>query len=229
MKFYAILLTLVLLLAFLATGAMASTVGYLDIVTNGVVDKDANPTATGQAVGFKSGQDDLSVTIISAGTIIDDKYKIGAEYGIGSVDTTPTDENLTLRSIKVGYRLVNATAFKFDLIVAPLNVTANSSQLNTTLIGIDLAQYFSKKIFLTASYVMGNGTYEKTNFKKDNSVPTSLLRFKFHYFLNDNVGLVAGYTGLNYKFDGALAINGAKLGTMDVNMGGPTLGLVYKF
>ncbi len=228
MKFFVVLGLLVLLLVSTATGAMAAAVGYLDMVANGVVDQDANPTPTGQALGLKNGQDDLAVSIISAGTIINDKYKIGAEYGIGSVKKTGDDENLTLRSIKVGYRLVSAKAFKLDAIVAPLNINANHSQLDTLLYGFDAAQYFSTKMFLTLSYVVGDGEYQKDGLKDDKSVPTNLLRIKFHYFFNDNIGAVAGYTGLNYKFNSIHPMAG-NLGTMDVHMGGPTLGLVYKF
>ncbi len=227
MKFFVILGLLVLLLGSMATGTMAAAVGYLDIVANGVVDQDANPTPFGQA-NLKNGQDDLAVSIISAGTIFDDKYKVGAEYGIGSVEKAGKDENLTLRSIKVGYRVVNARAFKFDLIAAPLNINANTSQLDTVLYGFDAAQYFSTKMFLTLSYVTGSGKYQRDNMQDDKSVPTNLVRVKFHYFFNDNIGAVAGYTGLNYKF-GYVVPNGPNLGSMDVHMGGPTLGLVYKF
>lgn len=219
-KFLALLLTLVLLLAGLATGASAATLGYLDGIVNGTVEKDG----TG-ALSAQNGEDDLKVTIISAGTLIQDRYKLGAEYGVGSI-AGASKEDVTLWTVKAGYRLIDATAFKLDAIVAPLNIKTDSSSLKATLLGVDLAQYFSTKLFLTVSYVVGDGKYEKSPFK-DDSAPVSFFRSKLHYLLTDNLGLVAGYSTLKYEFDAVLS--GISVGSMDVTMGGPSLGLVYKF
>ena len=198
--------------------AAATTVAYLDFGMNAKVDVDGSGLVP-------SKTEDLAVTIISAGTLINDKYKIGAEYGVGTIDPS---NDLTLWSVKAGYRFVNATAFKVDAIIAPINITTETGELNATMYGVDLAQYFSKSIFLTATYVVSTGTCKNDGYKTDNSVPTRLIRVKFNYFFNDSIGMVAGYTGLDYKSD-MVMLNNFNVGKADVNLGGPTLGVVYKF
>ncbi len=224
MKFLVFMIVLVVLVAGLATAAAAATLGYLDVVSNGSVDKDGSGF-----LGPSSEKTDLKISIISAGTLIQDKYKLGAEYGIGSIAGTAISpkEDVKIWSIKGGYRLVNAKAFKLDAIVAPLDLKTDSSQLKVILGGVDVAQYFSTKMFLTASYVLGSGSNEKEGLPKDDSVPVHFFRAKFHYLLNDQVGLVAGYTSLKYKIDAVHPLYGH--GAMDVTMGGPSLGLVYIF
>jgi hypothetical protein len=224
MKKLVYLLSLVLLVA-VTTETRAAGVGYLDMVVNGTVEKDAHPTAA-ESGTLRSGEDDLTTTIVSAGAIFQDKYKVGAEYGFGEITGASQSEDLSLWSVKAGYRLVNKLALKVDAIVAPLNINTDSSELRSVLYGIDAALYFSEKMFLTGSWVLGDATYEKDGCSKDNSVPIDFLRLKFHYFFHDKLGVVVGYTKLQYKFD--VIKSGYDLGRMDVGMGGPTLGLVYK-
>lgn len=217
MRFLLILAVLGLLFGLTATGASATVLVYLDGVVDGKVDRSGHPVVT--------GEDDLKTTIVSAGTIFKDRYKVGAEYGWGSIDSSTGSDDLTLWSVKGGYRFVNARAFKLDGIIAPLNIETDSLKLKGTMVGVDLAQYFSTKMFLTFTYALNNGsTFEHDTLGTDDSAALSLLRLKFHYFLNDNLGLVAGYTLL--KYEAQLA---GSLGKMKADMGGPAIGLVYKF
>lgn len=218
MKISVVLLVLVMLFS-MATGTMAAAVGYLDVLSGGTVDKkSSNPSL--------SGEDDLQITLLSAGTLLKEKFKIGAEYGFGTIEGQK-EEDVSLWCVKGGYRFIDKLAFKLDGIVAPLTIDTDTSKLRTTLFGLETALYFSKKMFLTGSYVVGNATYEKDTLNKDDDVPIDMLRLKFHYFFTENVGLVAGYTKLQYEFDAV--VTGMKLGSVDVGLGGPVLGLVYKF
>ncbi|HYH01949.1 MAG TPA: hypothetical protein VEC37_02515, partial [Bacillota bacterium] len=159
MRISVILLVLVLLFS-MATGTMAAAVGYLDVLAGGTVDKESSNS-------MLSGEDDLKVTIISAGTLLKEKFKIGAEYGVGTIESSPEEEDVSLWTVKVGYRLVDKLAFKLDAIVAPLTIDTDKSMLRTTLAGLESTVYFSKKMFLTGSYVLGNATYENNSFKED--------------------------------------------------------------
>ncbi len=221
MRFLLILAVLGLLFGLTATGASATVLFYLDGVVDGEVDRSGHPAVT--------GEDDLKTTIVSAGTIFKDRYKVGAEYGWGSIDSNTGSDDLTLWSVKGGYRFVNARAFKMDVVVAPLNIKTDSLKLKGTMVGVDIAQYFSTKAFLTLTYALNNSsTFEHDTLGTDDSAALSLLRLKFHYFLNDNLGLVAGFTVLKYEAEVTHPLAGP-LGKMKADMGGPTVGLVYKF
>jgi hypothetical protein len=225
MKRLICLLSLVLLLG-VAAETRAAAVGYLDMVVNGSVEKDAHPTTAG-AGSLEDGEDDLKITIISAGAMLKKKFKVGAEYGFGEIVGSSDSEDVSLWSVKAGYRVVDKLAFKVDAIVAPLNIDTDNSELRSFLYGIDVSVYFSKKMFLTGTWVLGEGSYEKDGFQKDEEAPISLLRLKFHYFFNEKIGAIVGYTKLKYEAD--MIYSGVDLGRMDVGLGGPVLGLVYKF
>ena len=218
MRISVVLLVLVMLFS-MATGTMAAAVGYLDVLAGGTVDKESsNP--------LLRGEDDLKVTLLSAGTMFKEKFKIGAEYGFGTIEGQK-DEDVSLWSVKGGYRFVDKLAFKLDGVVAPLTIDTDTSKLQTTLFGLETTLYFSKKMFLTGSYVIGKATYENDTLDKDDDVSIDMLRLKFHYFITENVGLVAGYTKLRYDFDAVMT--GINLGSVDVGLGGPAVGLIYKF
>jgi hypothetical protein len=220
------LLSLVLLLG-VAAETRGAAVGYLDMVVDGVVEKDAHPTTAGTGK-LNDGEDDLKITIISAGALLKEKFKVGAEYGFGEIVGSSQSEDVSMWSLKAGYRVVDKLAFKADAIVAPLNIDTESSELRSFLYGIDVSVYFSKKMFLTGTWVLGEGSYKKDGFQKDAAVPLSLLRLKFHYFFNEKIGAIVGYTQLKYEADMVYA-GLFDWGRMDVSMGGPVLGLVYKF
>lgn len=216
MKKIFVLMVLSVMLFSLAISASAATVVYIDGLPNGEVEKE-NPVI--------GGTEDLTVNIISAGTMIN-KVKIGAEYGIGEIENT----DLSLWSLKTGYRLVDAKATKLDGIVAVLNIDTDDGtykgNLDTILAGFDFTQYFSERAFLTASLVYSiNGSYENSNvfIGKDDDASVNMYRLKFHYLLNENLGLTAGYTKLSYNFVADA------LGSVDVAMGGFNVGLVYIF
>ena len=56
-------------------------------------------------------------------------------------------------------------------------------------------QYFSKQACLAISYVYGiNGENVHYALGTDTDVPSTLLRVKFNYMFNDNLGAALGYT-----------------------------------
>jgi hypothetical protein len=228
MKLLICLLSVVFLLGVAAKKTRAAAVGYLDVVVNGAVEKEAHPTTAGTG-RLTSGEDDLKITMISAGAMLKEKFKVGAEYGFGETAGASGSEDVSLWSVKTGYRLLDKLAFKGDAIVAPLNIDTDNSKLRSFLYGIDVSVYFSKKMFLTGTWVMGEGTYEKDGFQKDDAAPISLLRLKFHYFFNEKIGAIVGYTKLKYESDMVYPAGNINMGRMDVGLGGPVLGLVYKF
>lgn len=209
--FLVILLSLVLALAVAINAAAAPVLLYLDTLPNGTAD-------------ISGEKNDLSFTIVSGGTMFG-KFKVGAEYGLGKIEGTSGDKDAGLWSVKGGYRLLDLRATKLDGIVATIMIDTKQSGVENSLdsinAGFDFTQYFSEKLFLTASVVYSVDASYDYALGEDDDVPVSLYRVKLHYFLNDNWGAVLGYTDLNYEFDAGTKV--------DVSLGGFHLGVLHKF
>lgn len=215
---------LVIVLTFALTGnALAANLVYLDIMTDGTVE------TSGSNIGALNSEKDLKINILSGGTMLGGKYKIGAEYGVGTIGEGSDESDVTLWSVKGGYRVYDALATKLDVLIAPLNIDTESntldSKLETLLAGLDVTQFFSPKMFLTGSLAYSiNGSYD-SSLGNDDSVPVSMMRVKFHYLVSDKVALEAGFTALKYTAH-YTAFGG---GDLDYNLGGLSLGVMYTF
>lgn len=213
--FLVIILTLVLASASAISVSAAPILFSLDVLPSGSVEKE----------GIQNIEDDLETTIISGGTMFG-KFKVGAEYGVGTIKEDAEDNDFTIWGLKGGYRVLDARATKLDAIIAVLGIDTESNKLDGTLVGLDFTQYFSEKMFLSGSYVYAiDGSHEHDVLKSDDDVPISLLRLKFNYLVAEKLGLALGYTDLDYEFDHTIPVSGK----MDVSLGGVSLGVFYIF
>lgn len=215
--FLVIVLLLILTILSAISVSAAPVVLYLDTLPSGTVDKNGHAALV--------GEDDLTTTIISGGTMFD-KFKVGAEYGTGTIEEDTGDNDFSIWGLKGGYRFFDARATKLDAIIAVLEIDTEKSKLDGTLVGVDFTQYFSEKAFLSGSYVFAiDGSHEHDVLKSDDDVPISLLRLKFNYLVAEKLGLALGYTDLRYKVDHSTPVSGR----LDVSLGGISLGVFYIF
>lgn len=217
----------VFLVLLAATQTFGASLVYLDGLVGGFVNSDTTPTATGTALGVADEEDDLNLTFISGGGLIG-KIKYGLEYGQGTIESVTASEDLSMINGLVGYRIVDKLAFKLDLAVASFMVDGEYQKLSAIFYGFEPTLFLSKKLFLTASFLMGNGTYERDGFKADDETPVQFMRAKLHYLLTEHLGITASYCRLNYEFgmDHQLA---GDLGDCKINLGGPIVGMFYTF
>ena len=95
----------------------------------------------------------MSVAIIAAGGVFN-RIKVGAEYGFGEVEVLTI---LLFGLLRLGYRVLDSTATKLDVVAAQLNITVDgSSELNGTLLAVDFTQYFSKQASLAFTAGIGD-------------------------------------------------------------------------
>lgn len=211
--FMVIILALILALVSAISVSAAPILVGLDLLPSGTVDQE----------GFKNVEDDLKVTIISGGTMFG-KFKVGAEYGVGTIEETAGDNDLSMWALKGGYRFLDARATKLDALIVPLVIDTEKNKLEGTLVGLDITQYFSEKMFLSGSYVFAiDGSHEHDQLGTDDDVSISLLRLKFNYLVAEQLGLALGYTNLKYGFEHKT------YGSEDVSLGGISLGVFYIF
>ncbi len=211
--FLVIALSLILGLASAISVSAAPILFYLDELVDGTVDMNGT-------------ESDLSFTMVSGGTLFENKVKVGVEFGTGDIEGA----DVSLWSVKGGYRFVDAMATKIDGVVALLDIDGEISDLSSTLLGFDFTQYFSEKLFLSGSIAYSlDGSHELTAAPgmviKEDDVPTTIYRVKLIYLINDNWGAALGYTDLRYEFDHPNPL----VGKMDVSLGGLSLGAMYKF
>ena len=211
--FLVIILSLVLALASAISVSAAPILFSLDVLPSGTVEQE----------GFKNVEEDLKVAIVSGGTMFG-KFKVGAEYGEGTIKEESGDNDFSIWGAKGGYRVFDARATKLDAIIAVLGIDTEKNKLDGTLVGLDFTQYFSEKMFLSGSYVFAiDGSHEHDVLKLDDDVPISLLRLKFNYLVAEKLGLALGYTDLSYGF------KHKSYGSEDVSLGGISLGVFYIF
>ena len=211
--FLVITLSLILVMVSAISVSAAPILFSLDVLPSGTVDQE----------GFKNVEDDLGVTIVSVGTMVD-KFKIGAEYGVGKIEEDEGDNDLSMMAFKGGYRFFDARATKLDAIIAPLIIDTEKNKLEGTLVGLDITQYFSEKMFLSGSYAIAiDGSHEHDLLGSDDDTPISLLRLKLNYLVAERLGLALGYTDLDYEFEHKA------YGSEDVSLGGVSLGVFYIF
>lgn len=211
--FLVMLLSLILAMVSAISVSAAPLLFSLDVLPSGTVNQE----------GFKNVEDDLEVKIVSGGTMFG-KFKVGAEYGVGSIEEDAGANDLTMWAVKAGYRLLDARATKIDAIMAPLVIDTEKNKLEGTLVGLDFTQYFSEKAFLSGSYVIAiDGSHEHDLLGTDDNTSISLLRLKFNYLVAERLGLALGYTDLKYEFEHKT------LGSEDVSLGGVSLGVFYLF
>lgn len=218
MKTYLVIaLALILGLTSAISVSAAPILFSLDTLPSGSVDKEGH--------AMLAGEDDLKTTIISGGTMFD-KFKVGAEYGVGSIEEDTGDNDFSIWGLKGGYRFLDARATKLDAIIALLGIDTESNKLDGTLVGLDFTQYFSEKMFLSGSYIFAiDGSHEHDQLGSDDDVPISLLRLKFNYLVAEQLGIALGYTDLDYEFDHSIPASGK----LDVSLGGISLGVFYIF
>ena len=211
--FLVIILALVLALASAISVSAAPILFSLDVLPSGTVEQE----------GFQNAEDDLETIIISGGTMFG-KFKVGAEYGVGTIKEDAGDNDFSIWGLKGGYRFLDARATKLDAIIAVLGIDTEKNKLDGTLVGFDFTQYFSEKMFLSGSYVFAiDGSHEHDLLGSDDDTSISLLRLKFNYLIAEKLGLALGYTDLCYEFKHKL------YGSEDVSLGGISLGVFYIF
>ncbi len=215
--FLVIILALVLALASAISVSAAPILFSLDVLPSGSVEKDGHAAL--------AGEDDLTTTIISGGTMFG-KFKVGAEYGTGTIEEKDGNNDFSIWGLKGGYRVLDARATKLDAIIVVLGIDTEKNKLDGTLVGFDFTQYFSEKMFLSGSYVFGiDGSHEHDLLGSDDDTSISLLRLKFNYLVAEKLGLALGYTDLRYEVDHSTPVSGR----LDVSLGGISLGVFYIF
>lgn len=197
-----------LLVLGVAQSALGSVVIYYDQFFGGEVKHK------GQAA------QDLEAGFIGVGATYG-SWKFGAEYGSGEIDSQDLD--VSLLSLKAGYRVIDGYASKLDLTLSTLDLEGDNvfELKSNTMLGVDFTQFFSERFFGTATLQYSlNESYTHGGHKYSGSKEIVVPRLKLSYLIADQVGVTAGYSALLYKVD-ALDI--------DATLGGYTAGLFYRF
>jgi hypothetical protein len=169
---------------------------------------------------------DMDAWFIGAGSSFG-KWKIGFEYGEGEFGAA-TKTDVSLLSLKGGYRVVDLRATKVDVILVTVDMDVkNRFELEgMPLVGIDFTQFFSEKFFVTATYqysVRESFTYDAYG-EMSGDIKIIVPRIKFTYLVTDHVGITAGYSSLSYELNTTPSVF-----NQDTTLGGYTLGVMYKF
>lgn len=191
--------------------AMGSSMVYYDQFCDGKVDSDGSPS-----VG-------LSAEFIGAGTTFE-RWKVGAEYGKGEFGNPKTND-VSLLSLKAGYRVLDLRATKLDVTYSTLDMDVKKrfELKSNAMLGLDFTQFFSEKFFVSATLQHSlNESFKLKATGKSYGGDKEIIvpRIKFNYLVRENLGITAGYSSLSYTID-ALHMN--------TTMGGYTLGVMYKF
>jgi hypothetical protein len=182
-KLLVVLLAMAMTLA-LATCAAAAGSVYFDRIWEGTENQS---------------DDNWNGTFIGGGMLID-KFKFGAEYGMGQLGA---NIDMTLWNLKGGYRVVENNGTMLDVVLVYLNLTGNLEPLGDILestammVGLDFTQYFSKDFLISLQYdysLSADTTMFPIGDVGDNTI--SVLRFKATYFFSEMVGASLGYQSL---------------------------------
>ncbi|GEM_PF-694560 len=215
-KLFFIFLLLAMMVIGFSHASLASGMVYMDRFFNGEVD------TKGQA------DQDLDAAFIGAG-FSKGKWKAGLEYGEGEVGG---HVDVSLLSLKAGYRVLDARASKLDVTLSTLSLDAKGAYelRSNALLGVDYTQFFSEKFFVSVTFQYSLDD----SFKYDSysSLPTkvdggvTVPRIKFTYMVNDKMAITAGYSQLGFKVDAPSPYDALD---RDTTMGGFTLGMLYRF
>lgn len=216
LKLFVLFLLLAMMVIGFSHSVMASGMVYMDRFFGGEVNTEGH------------ADQDLDAAFVGAGFSMG-KWKAGFEYGEGDVDGVV---DVSLLSVKAGYRVLDARASKLDVTLSSLDLDAkNTYELKSNaLIGLDYTQFFSEKFFMSLTVqrsIDGSFTYDKysaVKTKVDGGV--FVPRIKFTYMINDNVAVTAGYSQLSFKVDAASPYDALD---RDTTLGGYTLGMLYRF